>query len=306
LYFVPLVLALSSCGAHSASATSQTPKGWPKVLRFNVSTSQENPEVEGSRLRPIGVYLESQLHIPVEVTGTTGYGVFIEALRANKIEAGTMGSFGYLIAFEKAQAEVIAMRGNLDGTAGLYSGGIAVAAGSPIKTIEDVVKRAHELTVSFVDPASGSGNFVQRAYLDSLGIDPERDFKKVVFSQNHMTSVLTLVNGKTDVAAVGETVVPALIASKQLKPGDVRFLWISPRIPEGPVVVRHDLPQDLKDKLQDAIVRISTEAPDAYYNMTAKVYRERYRNKKFIPATDADFESLRKLAKGMKLTQVLE
>jgi phosphonate transport system substrate-binding protein len=121
-----------------------------------------------------------------------------------------------------------------------------------------------------------------------------------------MTSVLTLVNGKTDVAAVGETIVPALVRSKQLREGEVRYLWISPRIPEGPVAVRQDLPRDFKEKLTDALVRMQSEAPDAYLNMTAKVYRERYRNTKFIPATDAVFDPLRELARGMKLTQLLE
>jgi phosphonate transport system substrate-binding protein len=278
----------------------------PSIFRFLVSISQENPETEASRLMPIQTYLRSQLNLPVQVIGSSGYGVAIEALRAKKIEACTMGPFAYLIAAEKAGAEVTAMRGALDGTPAGYSGGLAVASTSWIHTIEDVVRHSKELTVSFVDPASASGNLVQRAYLDSVGLDPERDFKRVVFSQNHLTSALTLLAGKADVAAIGETIVPALVRSHQVREGEIRYLWISPRIPEGPVVVRKDLPEDLKGKLREALIRMRALAPEAYLNMTAKIYRERYRNTEFVPATDILFDPLRTLARGVKQSRLLE
>lgn len=295
---------LSACGR--GSAPGGEPSAFPKVVRYAISVSHENPEEEASRLEPIGHYLESQLHIPVEIVASSGYGAVIEALRAKKIEACSIGSFAYLIAAEKAGAEAIAMRGMRDGSPGVYSGGLAVAAGSPIHSMEDVVKRAKDLTVSFVDPASASGNLVQRAYLDSLGINPERDFKKVVFSQNHLTSATTLVAGKTDLAAVGETIVPALVRSGQLREGGIRFIWISPRIPESPVAVRSDLPRDFKLRLQTALLEMHSRAPEAYLNMTAKVYMERYRGTRIVPATDEMFDPLRKLARGMKLSQLLE
>ncbi len=300
------LVSLVSGGCGNAPKAQPRPAGWPEQLRFLVSISQENPEAEASRLAPIGRYLESQLHIPVEIIGSSGYGVAIEALRARKIEACTTGPFAYLIASEKANSEVIAMRGTLDGSPANYSGGLAVTAASPLHTIEDVVRHAKELTVSFVDPASASGNLVQRAYLDSLGIDPEKHFKKVVYSQGHPASALTLLAGKTDLAAVGETTLPALVRAHQMKEGDLRFLWVSPGIPEGPVAVRKDLPQDFKQRLQEALVNMRTLAPDAFLNMTAKIYIERYRNSSFVPATDASFDPLRKMAHGMKLAQLLD
>src|SRR5262249_16432333 len=137
------------------------------------------------------------------------------------------------------------------------------------------------------------------------GLNPERDFKKVVYSQNHMASALTLLAGKTDVAAIGETIVPAMVLSHQLKEGDMRFLWESPPLPEGPIAVRKDLPQEFKNRLRDALVAMRTKSPEAYLNMSAKIYRQRYENTMFIPAHDAMFDGLRKLARGVKTTELL-
>lgn len=296
------MLSLCAC----SKGVAKTSSAWPAKLRYLVSISDENPDVESSRLAPIGRYLESELHIPVEVMGTSGYGVAIEALRAHKIEACTLGSFGYVIAADKAGAEVIAMRGSMEGKPSVYTGSLAVVADSTLKTVDDLIAHAKELTVSFVDPASSSGNLVQRGFLHSVGIVPEKAFKKVVYSQNHPAGAMTLLAGKVDVAAVSTTLIPSLVRTHKLKEGAIRYLWMSPGIPEGPIAVRKDLPQDFKDKLRDALVQMQAKAPEAYLNMTAKVYYERYQNTKFVPANDAIFNPLRVLAKGLDLTQVTE
>jgi ABC-type phosphate/phosphonate transport system substrate-binding protein len=82
----------------------------------------------------------------------------------------------------------------------------------------------------------------------------------------------------------------------KLRAGEIRTLWVSPRIPEGPVAVRKDLPAPFKAKLQQALSDMMSQAPDAYLNMSAKVFRERYRNTRFVPATDATYEPIRRLA----------
>ena len=71
-----------------------------------------------------------------------------------------------------------------------------MAADSPLHSMQDLIDQAKRLSISFVDPASGSGYLVQRIHLDSLGIDPQASFKKTMFSQNHVISALALVAGK--------------------------------------------------------------------------------------------------------------
>ena len=299
------MLALAS-GCSTSHARLPVDESWPTALHYSISISNENPENEAGRLDTVRRYLERRMGMPVEVNGTTGYGVVIEAFRARKIEAATIGPFAYLIASRRANVEAIAARGNANGESRLYSGTLSVAASSPLHSIDDLIRSAHELSVSFVDPASASGNLVQRAYLASRGVNPERDFKKVVFTTNHMTSALTLVAGKVDAAAVGENILPLLIHSGKIRPGDIRVLWTSPTIPEPPVAVRKDLPAAFKRKLQRALLDMAAEDPDAYRNMTAKIYFERYKNTRFVAATDAAYDPVRQLFRGVEQLGNLE
>jgi len=286
-------LVSTSCGP---SPSAGEVLGWPRILRFSVSINQENPETEGERLQPIRRYLEQRMQMPVEVTGTSGYGVVIEAFRAKKIEASSLGPFSYVIGSERVGIEAIATRGTPAGEPLTYAGTLDVKASSPLRSMDDVVHHARELTVSFVDPASTSGNLVERVYLDSLGVRPERDFRKVVYSTQHVLSALTLLAGKADMAAVSTSALQGLIQTGKLRAGEFRTLWVSPRIPESPVAVRKDLPAAFKAKLQQALTAMASQAPEAYLNMSAKVFIERYRNTRFVPATDATYEPIRKLA----------
>jgi len=48
-----------------------------------------------------------------------------------------------------------------------------------------------ERTFAFVDPASTSGHLFPRAFLKKNGIDPEKDFKSMVFARLRKFSIST-------------------------------------------------------------------------------------------------------------------
>ena len=92
-------------------------------------------------------------------------------------------------------------RGNPDGSLGGYRSMIAVPKNSPIHSMQDLKAHAKDIVFSFSDPASTSGNLYPRVGLLSMGINPEKDFKKVVFSGTHPATVLTVAAGKVDAGA---------------------------------------------------------------------------------------------------------
>src|SRR5271170_1363683 len=177
-------LLLCSCGTTHAS-TNGYADGRPLVLRYCFTSSAEEPDATARRLDVVKAYLSRTLHMKVEAVQTTAYGAVIEAFRAHKIDVASISPFSYIIATEKASIEAIVVRADKDGGAGDYAGVLAVPGNSPIHSIDDLKKHSKELTISFVDPASTSGFLVQNAFLQSIGLEPQRDFKKVVFSMNH-------------------------------------------------------------------------------------------------------------------------
>src|SRR5262249_12133819 len=138
------------------------------------------------------------------------------------------------------------------------------------------------------------------------GIEPDQTFKKVVYAMDHPTSGLMMVARKVDVAALSDTALLGLIRSGKIRSEDIRTIWTSPPIPETLVAVRKDLPLAFKRKLQQAMLDMEAEAPEAYRNTAAKVFMERYRNTKFVTATDATYDPIRKLARGAKHLNLTE
>ncbi len=302
LLLVLAVSVLSSCTRDATAKSGQEP--WPKTFRYNVAIGVEDLSAREKRVDLIKGYLERQLGMPVEITTTVGYGPVIEAMRAKKIDASAMGPFAYLIASEKAGAEAIVTRGSAkDGNPGDYAGTIAVPADSPYQSIDELVKHAKDVTISFVDPASASGFLVQRAYLDSRGVNPETDFKKIVFSNNHIASAMTLLAHKVDAAAISENTFNTLVKKGNVKPEEVRTLWKSPPIPNSPIAVRKDLPAELKRKLQDVLVEMPVKAPEVYSGMLTTVAPP---DTTYVRINDATFDGLRNMARGVKTTKLLE
>ena len=233
-----------------------------------------------------------------------GYGVVIEAMRANKIDVGTLGPFGYLIASEKAGADVIVVTGTKATGQGIYRGTIAVARNSPIKTIQELIAHSKELRFSFVDPASTSGFLVQRAHFQSVGLDPDKDFKKSMFSMNHLASAMTLIAGKVDAAAMMESMPQTLVARGKIHPGDIRILWTSPPLPSSPIVVRKGLPESFRREIQQALVEIPERDPELWkmWPRTSSSAPDMV----LLPGNDAMFDGLRAMTRNVKNLSLLE
>lgn len=300
------VAALSLTSCDSGRATAGT-TGRPSVLRYAYSVTYDDPDTAIVRIQPLKQYLENTLHMRVEMVATTNYGAVIEAFRAHKIDAATITPFSYVLATQKTEIEAIVMHGGENGGPAAYTGSLAVPANSPIHSIEDVIKHAKQLTISFVDPASASGFLVQNAYLQSRGIDPQRGFRKVLFTQNHLASVMTLKADKVDVGAVNERMLTRWIQSGQLKPGDIRILWTSPSIPNTPIAVSKTLPAEFKEELRRAFLDIYQKDRKAFEAQVPKIYaglgslRQPY-----VRADDSMFDGLRQMARNVPNLSLLE
>jgi phosphonate transport system substrate-binding protein len=297
------VLGLAACD-RKTSASERTATGRPTVLRYSYAPGVEEPQAQTIRLDGLKRYLSERLKMPVELyKSSAGYGMVIEAMRAQKVDVATMGPFGYLIASEKAGAQVIVVSGSKSLGAGDYRGTIAVARNSRLKTIDDLIAHSKELTFSFVDPASTSGFLVQRAYFQSIGLDPDKDFKKTMFSTNHVASAMTLMTGKVDAAAMMEIIPARLMKRNTLKEGDIRFLWMSPPLPSSPIIVRNGFSESFKRELQQALVELPDREPELWKTWP---HSNTYTDPVLLPGNDAMFDGLRAIARNISNLSLLE
>lgn len=271
-------------------------------LRLAYLPGEEDPEGRMLAFSELAEHLTKAIGREVQLIQASSYAPTIEAMRAGKIDIiRSGGSFTYMIAHAKAGAEAIVRVGTSAGP-GLYRSAIVAYPGSGIETLEDLVAGAGEIDFAFVDPASTSGHLIPRARLESLGLVPERDFARTIFTMNHTNSAMTIISGKVQAGAISYSTYERLVEKGLMNPNDMTILWRSDPIPTGPIIVRHDLPQELKDRIRDAYLALNTGDTDVYRAMS-EVYQTD--DLRFYPATDADWDPLRRIATNIETMQML-
>lgn len=299
LFAAAVCLMLGGCQATSAST------GWPKVLHYAYSPQTELLQSGLTHTKEIQKYLEGQLHIPVDLVQVDQYAASIEAMRANKLDIAHFGALSYLIAAQKAGAQAIVSRGYPDGRLGGYHSLIAVPANSPIHSMQDLKARAKDLVFAFADPASTSGNLYPRVELQNIGMNPERDFKRVIYANGHLAGLMAIRSGKVDAGAIDEVYVTRLITTGKMKPAEIRVLWTSELIPSEPVAVRGSLPEQLKKEIQAAYLDMQKKDPALWNDLNKNIYSS-YPGTTYIPVSDATYDGLRHYALQVKQFNFLE
>ena len=298
---VGLVLAMTGCGDAGAKRDASVPPQRPTALRIGWVPNDEDVE-RRARWEGLRIYLEKTLKMPVELVQTGSYAPAIEAMRAGKMEICGLAPFAYLIASEKGIAEPLVAPGFSDGKANHYRSGFIVPANSKLKSMDDVKARAREITLAWADPASASGHLVPRAYLETLGINPDKDFKQTLVSLNHTASIMTVKAGKVDLAAVTTTSLRSMVEKKRIGADDVRLIWESEPIMASIIAIRKDLPAAFKAEILAAYLGFAKAAPEAWAQI-APIYLTP--GVEWVAAKDQDFDSLRRLAHGVKNLQLL-
>lgn len=296
-----LMAATAGCGKSEADATSGSTR--PKRLRLGWSPSSEEPD-RRVRFDGLTAHLSKRLNMPVELVETGSYSAQIEAFRARKIEVGSLSPFAYIIASERTKnVEPLVARGYATGEKSSYRSVLIVPPDSPIHTIEDVKANASKMTLAWVDPASASGHLLPRAYLESIGMNPEKDFKNVIFTLQHLTTAMNIKAGKVDIAASMNTGLQRLVEKGRITKDDYRIIWESEPIINDTTAVRSDLPDDFKEEIRQAYLDFPKESPEIWSKFKA-LFPEP--SMVWVPAQDSDFDELRRIARSVKHMQLLE
>jgi phosphonate transport system substrate-binding protein len=259
--------------------------GWPSVFRLGLF-GQDDAEEVVTENQAIKHLLEEALGIPVEIFTGTSYSAVIEAMRADRVEAMTVGPFAYVLAVQEARAEAVAVgisnRDEAevdDAILPYYFSVVFTKKGNGIESLEDIRGKGF----NFVDPASTSGHLAPKTLLITKGFNPDKDFK-TVFAGSHPTSVISVWNDKAPAGATHEGNLLALDNQGQVDwcnypdgrvnvprtqdeidahfdscpDGSLVILAQTDPIPNTPFSVRSNLPDSLKQAVKDALLGTTT------------------------------------------------
>lgn len=192
---------------------------------------------------------ETGLHFKTSVA--TSYAAVIEAMGAGKVDIGWLATFSYVLAKDKYDVELLLIVQRFGSP--FYRGQIMVRADSEIHSLNDLKGKRF----AFVDPASTSGHLYPKSLLLSKGFDPKTFFGKSVFAGSHNAVVLSIYKGEVDGGAAYDGSRAAVAKSYPDVFEKIKVLAYTKEIPNDTVSVRKDLPEDMKVKLRNGLIKIS-------------------------------------------------
>lgn len=233
-------------------------------------------ENEADRLRNnecFRVAMEERLGIPVELFPAPDYAGVMQGLVAGQLDYASLGASAYAgIYLQDPEAvEPIFVGREADGSTG-YIAPMYVRADSDIISLEDMEGRS----LAYADPNSTSGYLVPRFELKRAQIDDETYFSSTGFGGGHEQAVIAVLNGQYDAgvtwssgqgdAAEGYSRgnLRRMVDNGLLDMADLRIIWESPIIPNGPVVVRKSMPQEAKDIVTAYLTTQHESDPQCY------------------------------------------
>lgn len=261
----------------------------------------ENAQQVALNAQPIVLILQKELGLEIQSFVATDYTGVVEALRANKLDIAFLTPASYVLAKVEAHVKVV-LKSHRRGRPYYYAA-IITHVDSGIEALEDL----RDKTFAFGDPLSTSGHIFPRKMFEEKGINPVKDFKKVIFSGGHDATVLAVLNRKVDAGATfanfpdGKDAAWTQYLKDPEEQKKIRAIAYSEPIPSDNLVVNANLDPRLTKKIVKIFLDLSKDPAGK------KMLRDLYKIDGFIPATDRDYDSVREAFKiaGIDLKEEL-
>jgi phosphonate transport system substrate-binding protein len=277
-----------------------------EIKEFNIGIlGGENAQDRMASTECLRVKMEAELGVPVKLFTPADYDGVIQGLLGGSLDYAWLGASAYAKVYltDPEAVEIMLTKQNVDGTTGYYSIGFA-KADAGIKSMDD----AKGKSFAFADPNSTSGYLVPAAELTEKYGKLEEYFSEVKMSGGHEQTIVGVANGDFEAGVAwadglgnwedgyGSGAFRKAADAGLVDMSTLVEIWRSTLIPEGPLVVRKALPQDVKDKVYAMMDTMWETDPECAYNVAAGEAKD------FVPVKHEDYLGIlaaRKLQEGM-------
>ncbi len=275
-----IVAAMAAAGmALSAAPSMAAAHGGIKEFRIGILGGEN----QSDRLRSnecLRAKTEELLGVPTKLFAPADYNGVIEGLLGGNLDMAWLGASAYAKVYltNPEAVEPVLVKINTDGSMGYHSIGFA-RADSGITSLDDMKGRQF----TFGDPNSTSGFLIPSVEIPALGYSMEKGeyFGDITFSGGHEQTIVGVFNGDFDAGvtwadglgawedgynsgALRKAADAGLVDMTQLVE-----IWKSKVIPEGPVVLRTELPADVKVKMTGLMAGLASLDPECAYSFMA-------------------------------------
>lgn len=252
------------------------------ITEFNIGLlGGENAQDRLANNECFRAYVEEALGVPTRLFTPADYNGVIQGLVGGTLDFAWLGASAYAATYLADPEAVIPVlvKTNLDGSFAYHSIGFA-RADSGITSLEDLQGRIF----GFGDPNSTSGFLIPSVEIPQITgatMDSGDYFGEVVFTGGHEQTIIAVNNGTVDGGVTwadglgdwedgyNSGALRRAVDAGLVDMNDLVEIWRSRPIPEGPIVLRASLPQDVRDTVTELLANLIEVDPDCAYGVAA-------------------------------------
>ncbi len=226
-------------------------------------------------------YTEETLGVEAKLFAPADYNGVIQGLLGGTIDMAWLGASGYAKTYlENPEAvEPVLVKINLDGSYGYHSIGFT-RKDSGIHSLADMKGK----TFGFGDPNSTSGYLIPSIEIPgeiNATMDSGDYFGEVKFTGGHEQTIVAVNNGDVNAGVTwadgqgnwedgyNSGALRKAVDAGLIDMNDLVEIWRSKPIPEGPIVLRKSLPDDVKAKMVALVDGMYEADKECTYNISA-------------------------------------
>ena len=247
----------------------------PKELNLGILGGQNATQQIGDN-QCVKDFLDKELSVDTKLRNSSDYSGVIQGLLGGKVDvvlSMSPASYASVYINNPKAVDIVGLAvDDKDQSRGYYSV-VIVKADSPYKKLEDLKGKPF----GFADPDSTSGFLIpNQTFKQQFGGTADNKynnfFSSVTFSGGHEQDILGVLNNQFAGAVTWTSMVGdynsgySVGAFNRLIRMDhpdlmkqIRIIWKSPLIPNGPILVSNSLPADFKAKVITAVKKLDTD-----------------------------------------------
>ena len=234
---------------------------------------QNDPAKVQQTAQKVGEYLSNEIGKPVKTVVPGDYSASVQALISKKADFAYVSAMPFLLARRDGGAQLLLAEQRTDpsGTPRTeYDSIWVVRADSDINSFEDIKKQAGDLRMVFTSPTSTSGSIMAyyrmvKEGMLKAGEDPRGVFKTATFGNGYTQALEQVAQGRGDVATVSDYTMDGprvdVYLSKEQRE-KLKVVARTPGVPTHLITARGGLSDELKQKVTDALLKLSKEHPE--------------------------------------------
>jgi phosphate/phosphite/phosphonate ABC transporter binding protein len=238
-------------------------------------------KVVRKEMTDLAVYLQKRLGIRV-VFRDIPYGEVAQRLEQGRLDLAMFTPYLYVKARQKHKKFVLLGTQLADGSL-TYEGYVVVPETSPVRNLKALKGKRF----CFVSRKSTSGYLFPSALLKRNGLNPERDFSRVLFSGSHHAAVQDVVKGRCDAAAVAAG---AYLKAMVHHTANIRIVAVTERIPGNAYCASPHLPPRLIERVQHVLITF-----DPRRDLNRKFIGPAHRVTGFVAVSDRHYDPVRRV-----------